>query len=107
LIQLEKSKKCWSKIVQLMMLQIFQLRLREWRKYWKSSKQMTLTKRKIMFLSNGYTCVIWLTLSQIKNIRKEEVKYQHNIANGIPRMIRKANRKGIIMEKLNEKALEE
>jgi len=42
-----------------------------------------------------------------ENTRKEEVKYQHNIPNDIPWKTRKANRKGIIIEKMNEKALEE
>ena len=42
-----------------------------------------------------------------ENTKKEEVKYQHNIPNGISRKRRKANQKGIITKRMNEKALEE
>ena len=39
--------------------------------------------------------------------KKEEVKSQHNVPNGTPRKTKKANSKGIITKRMNEKALEE
>ena len=41
-----------------------------------------------------------------KDTRKEEVKSHHSIPNDIPRKTRKANKKGMITERMNEKALE-
>jgi len=55
----------------------------------------------------------WLQLCYLVDLKleeetkKEEVNSQHNVPNGIPRKIRKANIKGVITEKMNEKALEE
>ena len=36
---------------------------------------------------------------------KEKIYYEPNVPNGIPKKTRKGNRKGIITEKMNEKAL--